>query len=231
MKKPLIGITLDEEEKKTYSKYHGLLLKKLFESIEKAGGICIFLPSNLKAVDYYTDLIDGLLITGGDFDIDPKLYGEKTKSNKVITKNHRTVFEFEITRKAYKKQKSILGICGGQQLLNVVMGGTLIQHIPDLKKKSIIKHEQLNPRNQPSHNILIQDNTKLFEITKMTNMYVNSAHHQAVEKLGKNLIVNAFAEDGIIEGIESLIINFALEFNGIQSFLLIRVILKFLNHL
>ena len=61
-------------------------------------------PSNLKAVDYYTDLIDGLLITGGDFDIDPKLYGEKTKSNKVTTKNHRTVFEFEITRRLTKNK-------------------------------------------------------------------------------------------------------------------------------
>ena len=227
MKKPLIGITLDEEEKKTYSKYPWFASRKNYsESIEKAGGICIFLPSNLKAVDYYTDLIDGLLITGGDFDIDPKLYGEKTKSNKVTTKNHRTVFEFEITRKAYKKQKSILGICGGQQLLNVVMGGTLIQHIPDLKKKSIIKHEQLNPRNQPSHNILIQNNTKLFEITKMTNMYVNSAHHQAVEKLGKNLIVNAFAEDGIIEGIESTDHKFCLGIQWHPEFLIDKGDLK-----
>ena len=106
------------------------------------------------------------------------------------------------------------------------MGGTLIQHIPDLKKTSIIKHEQLNPRNQPSHNILIQDNTKLFEITKMTNMYVNSAHHQAVEKLGKNRIVNAFAEDGIIEGIESTDHKFCLGIQWHPEFLIDKGDLK-----
>ena len=92
------------------------------------------------------------------------------------------------------------------------MGGSLIQHIPD-KIKTKINHEQENPRNQPSHTVKIIKDTKLSKIIKKTSMYVNSAHHQAVEKLGKDLIVNAVAEDGIIEGIESPKLKFCL---GIQ---------------
>ena len=153
-------------------------------------------------IEKFVEVIDGIIITGGDFDIDPEIYGEKVLSNKVSTKVDRTKFEFEITKKALNIGLPVLGICGGQQLLNVVLGGTLIQHIPD-EIKGLINHEQTNPRNEPSHTIKIIKNTKLYEITKAENMFVNSAHHQAVKTLGQNLIVNCSTEDGVIEGIEN----------------------------
>ena len=96
----------------------------------------------------------------------------------------------------------LLGICGGQQLLNVVLGGTLIQHIPD-EIKSNINHEQENPRNQPSHIVKIKKSSNLYKITKSEKMFVNSAHHQSVDDLGKGLKVNSFSEDVVIEGIEN----------------------------
>jgi putative glutamine amidotransferase len=133
-------------------------------------------------------------------------------SNKVSTKVDRTKFEFEITKKALNIGLPVLGICGGQQLLNVVLGGTLIQHIPD-EIKGLINHEQTNPRNEPSHTIKIIKNTKLYEITKAENMFVNSAHHQAVKTLGQNLIVNCSTEDGVIEGIENPDLEFCI---GVQ---------------
>jgi len=213
MKNPVIAITLDEENPGCYSKYPWYAVRKSYSnSIELAGGTAIFLPSNKKQINSYISMIDGLVITGGNFDVDPKLYGEKKKSKNVHLKKERTEFEFAITNKALKVNIPILGICGGQQLLNVVMGGSLIQHIPD-KIKTKINHEQKNPRNQPSHTVKIIKDTKLSKIIKKTSMYVNSAHHQAVEKLGKGLIVNAVAEDGIIEGIESPKLKFCL---GIQ---------------
>ena len=89
-----------------------------------------------------------------------------------------------ITKKAIKIGLPILGICGGQQLLNVVLGGTLIQHIPD-SIKGEINHEQPNPRDEPSHQIDIIKNTKLHKITNTEKMFVNSAHHQAVKKIRK----------------------------------------------
>ena len=94
-----------------------------------------------------------------------------------------------------------------------MLGGTLIQHIPDYINNNQIKHEQTNPRNEPSHYVKIEKNTMLSEITNSDKMFVNSAHHQAVKSLGKNLIANAFSEDGIIEGIEAIDQPFCL---GIQ---------------
>ncbi len=203
MNKPIIGITLDEEEKQTYSKYPWYASRKNYsESIETAGGVCIFLPNNIDAINQYLNTIHGLVVTGGDFDIDPKIYGEKKNSSKVTLKKDRTDFEFKITLQAFKKNIPVLGICGGQQLINVVLGGTLIQDISDSFQTNI-KHEQPNPRNEPSHYVNIKKGTKLFKIVKNSKMFVNSAHHQAVKKLGKDLIASAFSDDGIIEGIES----------------------------
>ena len=213
MNKPLIGITLDEENIETYSKYPLYAVRKNYsESIEIAGGTCIFLSNNLKAINHYLKIIDGLLVTGGDFDIDPKLYGESKKSKKVKTKSNRTDFEFKITSKALKQEIPVLGICGGQQLINVVLGGTLIQHIPDAIQTKI-NHEQKNPRNQGSHNVYIKKDTNLFKIVRNSKMFVNSAHHQAVDKLGNNLIASAFSDDGIIEAIESRKLNYCI---GVQ---------------
>lgn len=96
----------------------------------------------------------------------------------------------------------ILGICGGEQLLNVCCGGTLIQ---DIKKfnNNALNHEQTNPRSQISHDVEINKKTKLYKIINQSVIQVNSAHHQAVNQLGKNLIVSGVASDGIIESIES----------------------------
>ena len=95
----------------------------------------------------------------------------------------------------------VLGICGGQQLLNVVLGGTLVQHIPD-QIADALAHEQPNPRDQPGHTVAITPDTLLHRITGLETMSVNSAHHQAVDKPGSGAVVDAVAPDGVIEGIE-----------------------------
>jgi len=97
--------------------------------------------------------------------------------------------------------KPVLGICGGEQLLNVVLGGTLIQHIPDAVPEALA-HEQPNPRDQPGHDVTIFDNTLLRRLSGVSRVAVNSAHHQAVRDAAPGAIVNALAPDGVIEGIE-----------------------------
>lgn len=198
MKKPLIGITLDSEKKKSYSKFPWYALRENYlTSLSKFNVIPVPLTHEIKLVNSFSKLLDGLVITGGNFDIDPKFYNQTRQGTK-NTKRKRTNFEMKIFNKFLKLNKPILGICGGAQLINVASGGTLIQ---DLNKKPI-NHEQINPRNETSHEITINKKTKLFDICNRNKIKVNSAHHQSVYKIGKDLTVSAKASDGIIEGIE-----------------------------
>lgn len=199
-KKPVIGISMDTGMKKTYSRYPWFAIRDDYiNSIINSNGLPLMLPSKPRLADHYFNLIDGVVITGGDFDIDPKLYGEKKSKNVVRVDKPRTDFEIKIARLALKKNKPILGICGGQQLLNVALNGSLIQHIT----KTNIKHEQVQPRNKATHKVQVNLKSKLYKIVKKKEFRVNSAHHQAIKKIGKKLDINAIAEDGIIEGIES----------------------------
>ena len=202
MKKPIIGITLDSEESGQYSKFPWYAIRKnhLF-SIEKFGGIPFPLFHSLTSLTDMLSMVDGIIITGGNFDIDPTLYGENNDHSRSL-KNTRTNFEMKICEMSLKNNLPILGICGGEQLLNICFGGTLIQDIKKYNENSL-EHEQTNPRNETSHSVEIKKRTKLFEIIKDSEIHVNSAHHQAVNKLGKNLIINGVAPDGIVESIES----------------------------
>ena len=212
MKKPLIGITLDNEDKGGYSKFPWYAIRHNYlHSIEKYGGIPFPLYRSNKNTSELFNILNGLVITGGNFDIDPKIYGNRSSGARIL-KNQRTNFEIAITKKFLKSSKPILGICGGAQLLNVVCGGTLIQ---DIKKNNLfpINHEQKNPRNETSHKIEIISKTLLAKINKKKFSKVNSAHHQAVKRVGSGLNVNAVGSDGIIEGIEDKRLNFCV---GVQ---------------
>ena len=119
----------------------------------------------------------------------------------VTTKDGRTAFELAVTRGALDRDLPILGICGGQQLLHVVLGGSLIQHIPD-DVAGALAHEQPNPRDEPGHTVTIVADTRLHAIVGTGELAVNSAHHQAVKDVPDGVRINAVAPDGVIEGIE-----------------------------
>ncbi|MBS56505.1 MAG: gamma-glutamyl-gamma-aminobutyrate hydrolase [Rickettsiales bacterium] len=202
MKKPLIGITLDNEDPGQYSKFPWYAIRENYlNSVYKFGGIPFPLFHDTKSVGELSKILDGLIITGGNFDINPKLYGKNNSGSRIIKQN-RTIFEISIFKKLLKLKKPILGICGGEQIINVACNGTLIQDIKKIQKKKIINHEQINPRNEVSHSITINKKTKLYKIINKFKIHVNSAHHQAVDKIGKNLLVSAIANDNIVEAIE-----------------------------
>ena len=201
-KNPLIGITLDLETSKTYSKFPWYALRENYcSSISNHGGTPIPLVYDNKSMNSILEIIDGLVITGGAFDIDPKYYSEKRKYKNILIKNIRTEFEIKICKLSLKKNIPVLGICGGQQLINVVYGGSLVQ---DIKKElsSFIEHEQKNPRDKVSHSVNLDLKSKLYKIIKKSSIKVNSAHHQSIKNAGKGLTINAIAPDGVIEGIE-----------------------------
>jgi putative glutamine amidotransferase len=159
------------------------------------------LPHEPERAADYLGLIQGLIVTGGAFDVDPALFGASSKHASVTTKDRRTAFEFAITQGALQADKPVFGICGGQQLLNVVLGGTLIQHIPD-EVENALAHEQPNPRTEPGHKVVIARGTQLHKITRSDELAVNSAHHQAVKDVAPGVVIDATAPDGVIEGIE-----------------------------
>lgn len=212
-KRPVIGLTLDAEPAGGWSKLPWYALRQnYFAAVTAAGGLPVALPHAPDLVAEYLDAVDGLLVTGGAFDVDPGLWGGGAPHPKVTLKPGRTDFELAATRQALTRDQPILGICGGQQLLAVALGATLIQHIPD-EHPSDIAHEQPNPRTEPGHEVRIAPGSLLARITGATRMTVNSAHHQAVKSVGAGLLVNATAPDGLIEGIESPGHRFAL---GVQ---------------
>lgn len=203
MKIPVIGITLDSEEKDCYSKFPWYAIRKNYlHSINKFGGMPFPLFHSIENLDKIMSFIDGLIITGGKFDINPELYGKKnihSRNEKIL----RTNFEIKLCEKSLQKDIPILGICGGEQLINVCLGGTLIQDINQLESKTL-EHEQTKPRNLTSHKVLIKHQTILHQIICEDEIEVNSAHHQAIDKLGEGLRISGKSKDGIIESIESI---------------------------
>ncbi len=220
IKKPLIGITLDSRSPGGYSKYPWYALRENYcSSVTKAGGVPFPLTHDLSLVDDYLSLIDGLVITGGGHDIDPLLYGVQERHPKVVLNPQRTSFEMEITRVALDQNLPVLGICGGHQLLNVVLGGTLIQHIPD-EIPHCLEHIQELPQHTTNHTIKILKGTFLHQITRREELSVNSTHHQAIKDLGNDLTVNAVASDDLIEGIEAPKYKFCLGLQWHPEFLI-----------
>jgi len=221
MKKPIIGITLDSEESGQYSKFPWYAIRKNhLLSIEKFGGIPFPLFHSLASLRDILSMVDGIIITGGNFDIDPTLYGENNDYSRSL-KNIKTNFEMKICEMSLKNNLPILGICGGEQLLNVCFGGTLIQDIKKFNENSL-EHEQINPRDETSHFVDIKKKTKLYKIINYSEIQVNSAHHQAVNKLGKNLIISGLARDGIIESIESTEHNWCIGVQWHPEFLITK---------
>ena len=202
MMRPVIGITLDSEDPGGYSKFPWYAARENYcGAVVRAGGLPMLLPHEPDLAEAYLDQIDGLIITGGNFDVDPSLFGAAERHASIRTKDRRTAFELAVTRGALAMDMPILGICGGQQLLHVVVGGTLIQHIPD-EVENALAHEQPNPRNEPGHDVEIRSGTLLHEIVRLDRLPVNSAHHQAAKDEPAGVVVNAMAPDGVIEGIE-----------------------------
>jgi putative glutamine amidotransferase len=209
-KKPVIGVTLDSEEGGGYSPLPWYALRKeYFAAIVRAGGVPFGLPHEPSMVEEYLGRIDGLLLTGGDVDIPPEMYGAANRHDKVTLKEGRTAFEVPLAIGALKRDMPVLGVCAGEQLLNVLLGGTLYQHIPD-EVQNALEHQQPTPRTQPWHDVFILENSLLHKIVGKGKMSVNSNHHQAVKDVGAGVVISAKAPDGVPEAIESISHKFVL---------------------
>lgn len=212
-KRPVIGLTADAEDAGGYSKLPWYALRQNYAgAVARAGGLPMVLPHEADLADAYLDGIDGLIVTGGAFDVDPAMFGAASRHDAVVLKPGRTDFELAMTRGALARNMPVLGICGGQQLLHVVLGGALYQHVPD-EAPSDIPHEQPNPRTEPGHDVIVAPSTLLAKIVGADRIAVNSAHHQAAKDCPEGMVISGRAPDGLIEAIEAPAYRFCL---GVQ---------------
>jgi putative glutamine amidotransferase len=212
--KPLIGVTSDFDVGKETSRPNYFLYEPYISAIEQAGGLPLILPyiKGSEEAGLLLDRLHGLLLTGGDFDIDPSHYGEEWTVEKRAVNERRTRFEMEIARQALARDLPVLGICGGEQTINVALKGSLYQDILS-QRQGANSHELGRGKSETLHKVEIVPETLLHRIVGEKTLKVNSTHHQSVKDLGDGLQINATAGDGVIEGIESVRHGFVL---GVQ---------------
>jgi putative glutamine amidotransferase len=170
-------------------------------SIERAGGAPVILPPlHPDATDELVSRIDGLLLTGGP-DLHPGTYGARPHPALGPTEREIDVFELGLVRAAQHRGLPILAICRGMQVLNVARGGTLIQDLPT-ELEGAMAHRQTDPGRLPSHEVRLEDSSRLAAMAGKTTIAVNSFHHQAIDRLGHGLRAVGWAPDGVIEAVE-----------------------------
>jgi putative glutamine amidotransferase len=208
MPRPIIGITCSRSVDGRWSDYSiGHFMEFAFDAYSQAvlncGGAPLLVPISQ---DKYTlaaicGRIDGLILTGGP-DINPRFYKEEPRHGLMDVDEAQDRMELELTRRALDAGLPVLGICRGLQVLNVAMGGTLVQDIPRQVPEAC-NHSPRADRSTVSHKVRIEPHTHLQRILQRRSLWVNSKHHQAVNQPAPGLSVCAVATDGIIEALEA----------------------------
>ena len=169
------------------------------DRVAESGGIPIILPAQepvAEAPDKALDLIDALLLAGGS-DLDPRSYGAERAPETTGARPERDRFELSLARRALERDLPVLGICRGMELLNVALGGTLEQHLPE---SGIHVH---SPGEFTDHEVRLESGSLAARAVGAEQVSVRSHHHQGVGRLGDGLAVSGRSEpDGIIEAVE-----------------------------
>jgi putative glutamine amidotransferase len=211
MIRPLIGLTADLTLDPRGAELSRSELRVAYsDAVAAAGGIPVILPYAVpestglaaSALPATLERLDALILTGGAFDVPPWLYGESPREGLGSLKPERTEMERQAFLRARELGLPILAICGGMQLVNVLMGGSLYQHLP-LDVPDSLEHEQNFDRRKPSHPVEVLPDTQLAQALGRSGGFpVNSSHHQAVKTLGQSLRASARSPDDLVEAIE-----------------------------
>ena len=173
----------------------------ILQRLRTAGMQTVLLPpeGSTELVDWVVQHCDGIVITGGAFDIDPKWYGQEQQGRLDMVDEGRTQLEMLLAKRSIDQNIPLLGLCGGMQVLAVVAGGTLIQDIATHDPQSL-EHEQLTDPATTWHDVHLES-PRWREWFGSETIQVNSTHHQAIDDLGQCTVAGK-APDGIIEAIE-----------------------------
>jgi putative glutamine amidotransferase len=206
---PLIGLLCAHEREKRDQYY---VTTANIQAIVQVGGIPVLIPYQPKEqVFRILEGLDGIMLPGG-IDVDPNRYGEQPIVQCGSIDPHWDELDLWAAGFALERNMPVLAICRGCQVLNVALGGTLIQDIP-AQIEGPLKHRQEAPRWYATHDVSVQSASLLGRIWGTDPKRVNSYHHQAIGKVGNGLRIVASAPDGIIEAVESTEHRFVL---GVQ---------------
>ncbi len=203
--KPLIGITaaayVDPKSGWRYFRsYSGCVA-----AIADNGGLPVLVPAGLpdEVLRAIYDRLDGVLMPGGG-DVNPAVYGEAPHPTTVYVDDARDATELQLVRWAVDEDRPLLGICRGHQLINVALGGKLLQDIPSSVSTKLLHDipDYETPRFTRSHEVSIDPASRLAQVTGVTTLAVNSLHHQSVSQVAPAMRVTAYAPDGVIEATE-----------------------------
>lgn len=201
---PIIGITGRQSRGSLIGSPDGfadtpidIYLREYAQSVAQAGGIAVHIPLETDAAGII-DRLDGLLIAGGE-DVDPRRYGQVPGAHTPRVDPLRDETEISLLRAAADRGLPVLGICRGQQLINVAFGGTLVQHLDPGHGESHMAAQY--PRGYRVHQVAFTEGTVAHQLYGARSS-VNSFHHQAVDQPGEGIVVAGVASDGVIEAIE-----------------------------
>ncbi|MBY0359226.1 MAG: gamma-glutamyl-gamma-aminobutyrate hydrolase family protein [Candidatus Obscuribacterales bacterium] len=200
---PLIGLNMDvagvaPKEASVQANY--------YEAVQKAGGLPLMIPPSLEGSEISALLkrLDGVVFIGGS-DYCPSYYKQETHVSNKLLPQERMNFDLLFLQKLVNETTlPYLGICAGMQALNIALGGSLIQHIPEAVPNSQIQHSSPEgwKKGFNKHLVKLAPGSQLKEIYELAEIDVVTSHHQSVDKLGEGLVNAAYAEDGIIEAVE-----------------------------
>ena len=210
--RPLIGLTtyLEQAQQGVWDVPASFLPKVYFEAVNMAGGIAVLLPPQPvddEIAHRVLDSLDGLIVTGGK-DVDPARYGQQPHPTTDQPRLDRDAWEDALLAAAIERELPFLGICRGLQVLNVALGGSLIQHLPD-----VVGSDRYNLGGGvfATNEVTVDGGTALAGLLgRDGSLAVQSYHHQAVDRLGGGLAVSARTDDGTIQAVELTTVPFGL---------------------
>ncbi len=205
--RPLIGITSYAEEVRwgVWTENAALVPLAYVRAVEHAGGRPFVVPPSEDGLEETLDALDGVIFSGGG-DLDPELYGADAHEATDVPRKERDAAELRLLEAALDRDMPVLAICRGSQLLNVACGGDLVQHLPEA-----VGHEQHrhDPGSYSDHDVDVAADSRLGALLG-DRTPVKSHHHQGYGRIGSGLREVAWAEDGVVEGLEDADKRFAL---------------------
>jgi putative glutamine amidotransferase len=180
------------------------------DAVQRAGGRPLLLlpdPEDTEDSGEVLDLVDALILTGGAGDIDPALYGQERHPETGPIQGERDAYEIALVRGALEREMPILGICRGMQIINVVYGGSLEQHLPDVLGHDEHRH---TPGTYSDHEVSLEPGSLAARATGEERSQAKSHHHQGIKGVGSGLAVTGWADDETVEALEDSSCPFVL---------------------